>query len=130
MSVNRKQPVQKQCNELLPAFAATVSEWGKSKKNVFPKDKKQWIYCHIYWKPIPPPVDPDKYPTDTANVLGYITGVKLNSSDKNYVPWLIVKKSGIGKGGSGKKQKKQKKPHQVNDEYDPGLGLYAGRRFF
>ena len=28
--------------------------------------------------------------------------------------------------GSGKKRKKQKKSHQVNDEYDPGLGLYAG----
>ena len=109
MLVIRKVSVREQYNDLLTAFATTVSEWGKSKKNVFPKDKKQWIYSHICWKPILPPVDPDKYPTDTANVLGHEMGLKLNPSDENYVPWLIVKKSGMGKeGGSGNQQKKKR----------------------
>lgn len=40
MSVVVKVSVRKQYNELLTAFAATVSEWGKSAKNLFPKDKK------------------------------------------------------------------------------------------
>ena len=34
-----------------------------------------------------------------------------------------------GEGGNGKIQKKQKKSHQVNDENDPSLGLYARRHF-
>lgn len=56
-------------------------------------------------------------------------GLKSNPSDENYVPWLIVKKSGIWKGGVERKKRKKekKKSHQVNDEYDPGLGLYDGR---
>ena len=40
MSVVVKVSVRKQYNELLTAFARTVSEWGKSKRNLFPKEKE------------------------------------------------------------------------------------------
>ena len=102
-----KVSVCKQYNELLTAFATTVSEWGKSTKNVFPKEKKNRIYLQIYWKPILPPVNPDEYSTDTAHVLGHEMGLKLSPLDENYVPWLIVKKSGMEKGGGRDKRNKR-----------------------
>lgn len=107
MLVVVKSSVRKQYNELLTAFATTVSEWGKSKKNLFLKKNKQWIYFYICWKPISPPVNPDEYPKDTAHVLGHKMGLKLSPLDEDYLLWLIVKKSDTGKEGeSGKKTKK------------------------
>ena len=44
-----------------------------------------------------PPVNPNEFPPDTAHVLGHEMGLKLSPSDEHYVPWLIVKKSGMGK---------------------------------
>ena len=108
MLFKRKQPVRELYNELLTAFAATVSEWGKSKKNVFPKDKKQWIYSHICWKPIPSPVNPDKYPTDTAIVLGHEMGLKLNPSDNRLCTVADCQEEWHGEGGEWKETKETK----------------------
>ena len=36
---------------------------------MFPKEKKLWIYSHIFWKPIPSPVNSDEFPTYTTHVL-------------------------------------------------------------
>ena len=126
MSAVVKVPVRQKYNNLLTEFGETISTWARTKK-IFPNETKQRIYSHIRWTPISPPVDPDEFPTDTAHVLGHEMGLKLHPSDKNYAPWLIVKKSGMGKKRKG--GKKGNKRIKVDDEYDAGLGLYAARRF-
>ena len=54
-------------------------------------------------------------------------GLTLSTTQKQFNPWLIVKNSETGKKTmTGKKRKKVSKK---DDEYDPGLGLFAARQF-
>ena len=85
-------------NALLTSFGEEIKNWA-TKKNTrsFPKRRQDILYSHIQWKPIPPAVHPDHPPPETTSVIGHEMGLKLSPHDKHFTPWLIVKKSEMGK---------------------------------
>ena len=101
---------------------------GKGKhKRALPNSKKMFFYSHIQWKPIPPALNPDCPPPETTSVIGQEMGLKVSPTDKLFAPWLIIKTSEIDK--KTRTGKKQKKVAKKDEEYDPGLGLFAARQF-
>ena len=131
MSQGTHRPIslrREKFNDLLTSFGKQIKDWatGKNKRS-FPKGKQDMLYSHIQWKPIPPAVHPDHPPPETTSVIGHEMGLKLSPNEKHFTPWLIVKKSEMGKKRTTvqKRQKLTKK----DDEYDAGLGLFAARQF-
>ena len=115
-------------NELLTSFGEEIKDWAKGKKKgPFPSTRKLYLYSHIQWKPIPPAVSPDHPPPETTSVIGHEMGLKLSPHEQHYTPWLIVKKSEMGKKRTT--VKKRQKLTKKDDEYDAGLGLFAARQF-
>ena len=98
-------------NDLLTSFGKEIKDWATGKnKQSFPKRRKFHLYSHIQWKPIPPAVHPDHPPPETTSVIGHEMGLKLSPNEKHFTPWLIVKKSEMGKKSrTGKKQKSSQK---------------------
>ena len=95
-------------NELLESFGNEIQKWATGKtKGSFNYHRKLHLYSHIQWKPIPPAVSPDHPPPETTSVIGHEMGLKLSPHEQHYTPWLIVKKSEMGKKRTtGKKQQK------------------------
>ena len=115
-------------NDLLTSFGKEIKAWATGKnKGSFPKHKQDKMYSHIQWKPIPPAVHPDHPPPETTSVIGHEMGLKLSPNEKHFTPWLIVKKSEMGKKRTT--VKKRQKLTKKDDEYDAGLGLFAARQF-
>ena len=115
-------------NDLLTSFGRQIEDWAKGKnKRSFPKGQKDVLYSHIQWKPIPPAVHPDHPPPELTSVIGYEMGLKLSPDEKNFTPWLIVKKSEMGKKRTT--GKKRQKLANEDEEHDVGLGLFAARQF-
>ena len=98
-------------NNLLTSFGEEINKWARgNKKGPFSIQRKWFFYSHIQWKPIPPPVNPDRPPPETTRVIGQEMGLKLSPVNKQFATWLIVKKSEMGKKTrTGKKQKKVSK---------------------
>ena len=115
-------------NDLLTSFGRQIEDWAKGKnKRSFPKGQKDVLYSHIQWKPIPPAVHPDHPPPETTSVIGHEMGLKLSPNEKHFTPWLIVKKSEMGKKRTT--GKKRQKLANEDEEHDVGLGLFAARQF-
>ena len=115
-------------NDLLESFGKEIKKWATGKtKGPFPNNRKLHLYSHIQWKPIPPAVSPDHPPPETTSVIGHEMGLKLSPHEQHYTPWLIVKKSEMGKKRTT--GKKQQKLANEDEEYDAGLGLFAARNF-
>ena len=115
-------------NDLLESFGKEIKKWATGKtKGPFPNNRKLHLYSHIEWKPIPPAVSPDHPPPETTSVIGHEMGLKLSPHEQHYTPWLIVKKSEMGKKRTT--VKKRQKLTKKDDEYDAGLGLFAARKF-
>ena len=131
MSQGTHRPIslrRQQFNDLLTSFGKQIKDWvtGKNKRS-FPKGKQDMLYSHIQWKPIPPAVHPDHPPPETTSVIGHEMSLKLSPCEKHYTPWLIVKKSEMGKKRTT--GKKRQKLANEDEEYDAGLGLFAARKF-
>ena len=123
-----KETKRDRFNDLLTSFGNKIKDWARGKnKRSFPKRKQDILYSHIQWKPIPPAVHPDHPPPETTSVIGHEMGLKLSPNEKHFTPWLIVKKSEMGKKRTT--GKKRQKLANKDDEYDAGLGLFAARQF-
>ena len=131
MSQGTHRPIslrRQQFNDLLTSFGKEIKDWARRKyKQSFPKCKQDILYSHIQWKPIPPAVHPDHPPPETTSVIGHEMGLKLSPNEKHFTPWLIVKKSEMGKKRTT--GKKRQKLANKDDEYDAGLGLFAALQF-
>ena len=115
-------------SNLLNKFGEEIKDWAiKNKGGPFPEHRKWFMYSHIQWKPISTPLNPDLIPPNTAHVIGQEMGLTLSTTQKQFDPWLIVKNSEMGK--KTRTGKKSKKVSKKDDEYDPGLGLFAARQF-
>ena len=123
-----KETKRDKYNDLLTSFGDEIKKWARgNKKEPFPIQRKWFFYSHIQWKPIPPALNPDCPPPETTSVIGQEMGLKVSPTDKLFAPWLIVKTSEIDK--KTRTGKKQKKVAKKDEEYDPGLGLFAARQF-
>ena len=102
------QPKCDRCSNLLTTFGEEIKKWAKGNKGgPFPEKRKQLFYSHIQWKPIPPPLNPDLIPPETARVIGHEMGLKLSTTQKQFDAWLILKNSEMGKKTrTGKKRKR------------------------
>ena len=106
-----EQPKRDRYSNLLTNFGEEIKKWAKRNKGgPFPEKKNQLSYSHIQWKPIPPPLNPDLIPQNTAPVIGHEMGLTLYSTQKQFNSWLIVNNSEMGKKTrTGKKSKKVSK---------------------
>ena len=123
-----KETKRDRFNDLLTSFGKEIKDWATGKtKGPFNYDRKLHLYSHIQWKPIPPAVSPERPALETTSVIGHEMGLKLSPNEKHFTPWLIVKKSEMGKKRTT--GKKRQKLANKDDEYDAGLGLFAARQF-